>query len=243
MKSKWTNCLIVTGLMLACGASMQARAQQTLFNVPSSDVLPKAKVYSELDISWKPTDNANNIVQSFSSFVPRIVVGAGGNTEVGLNVIGNIQPGPDATTLVPVIKWRVYQGKTYGWSVVVGDHLYIPAHNKTYDAGNYGYAQISKSFNDGKTRLTAGGYDFTPGVAAPNAHRAGGQFGFEHTVNSKLTLQADWFTGKHANGYFTPGFYFKPLPKVTLYGGYSIGNADASKGNHFFLIEIGVNFN
>src|SRR5581483_708847 len=92
MKSKWTNCLIVTGLMLACGASMQARAQQTLFNVPSSDVLPKAKVYSELDISWKPTDNANNIVQSFSSFVPRIVVGAGGNTEVGLNVIGNIQP-------------------------------------------------------------------------------------------------------------------------------------------------------
>ncbi|HJQ23005.1 MAG TPA: hypothetical protein VKA60_03750 [Blastocatellia bacterium] len=222
---------------------MQARAQQTLFNVPSSDVLPKAKVYSELDISWKPTKNANNIVQRFSSFVPRIVVGTGGNIEVGVNVTGNIQPGPDTTTLVGAVKWRILQGKTNGWSLVVGDHLFIPARNQAYDAGNYSYAQISKSFNAGKTRLTAGGYHFTPGVVAPNAHRAGGQFGFEHTVNSKLTLQADWFTGKHASGYFTPGGYFKPHPKVTLYGGYSIGNANVSRGNHFFLIEIGINFN
>jgi len=243
MKTKWTNCLLLIGFILAGSDSMQARAQQTIFNVPSSDVLPKAKVYSELDVSWKPNDNAGNIVQSFSSFVPRLVVGVGGNVEVGLNVTGNIQPGPDATTLVGAFKWRIYQGKDNGWSVVAGDHLYIPVRNQAYDAGSQVYAQISKSFNGGKTRLTAGGYDFTPGVVAPNAHRAGGQFGFEHTVNTKLTVQADWFTGKHANGYFTPGFYFKPHPKLTLYGGYSIGNANAGKGNHFFLIEIGVNFN
>ena len=222
---------------------MQARAQQTIFNVPSSDVLPKARVYGELDVTWKPRNNANNTVQSFSSLVPRLVVGAGGNVEVGLNVTGNIQPGPDTTTLVSAFKWRIYNGKDNGWSLVAGDHLYIPVRNKTYDAGTHVYAQISKSFNGGKTRLTAGGYDFTPGVVAPNAHRAGGQFGFEHAVNTKLTVQADWFMGKHTNGYFTPGFYFKPHAKVTLYGGYSIGNADVSKGNHFFYTAIGINFN
>src|SRR6185369_16479139 len=83
---------------LACGAFMQAQAQQTIFNVPSSDVLPKAKVYSELDVTWKPNDNSANLVQSFSSFVPRVVFVVGGNVEIGLNVNGNIQPGPDATT-------------------------------------------------------------------------------------------------------------------------------------------------
>ncbi|MEN3333838.1 MAG: hypothetical protein V7641_3203 [Blastocatellia bacterium] len=229
--------------MLACAAFMEARAQQTIFNVPSSDVLPKTKVYGELDVTWKPNDSAGNIVQSFSSFVPRIVVGVGSNIEIGLNVNGNIQPGPDMTTLSPVIKWRVYQGKDNGWSFVVGDHLFIPVRNQTYEAGNYVYAQISKSFNGGRTRLTAGGYDFSPNVVAANAHRAGGQFGFEHAVNSKFTVQADWFTGKHASGYFTPGFYIKTHPKVTLYGGYSIGNAEAGKGNHFFYTALGINFN
>ncbi|MGA9772235.1 MAG: hypothetical protein WBV94_24600 [Blastocatellia bacterium] len=234
---------VVVVFILSCGAFMDARAQQTIFNVPSSDVLPKGRVYGELDVTWKPNDSNDNAVRRFSTFVPRIVAGVGGNVEIGLNVNGNIQPGPDATTLIPAIKWRVYNGKDNGWSVVVGDHLYLPVRNKAYDAGNYVYAQVSRAFNGGRTRVTAGGYDFSHNVVASGAHRAGGQFGFEHAVNSKFTVQADWFTGKHASGYFTPGFYIKPHPKVTLYGGYSIGNADFSKGNHFFYTAIGINFN
>ncbi|MGH9901350.1 MAG: hypothetical protein ACRD68_05940 [Pyrinomonadaceae bacterium] len=95
----------------------------------------------------------------------------------------------------------------------------------------------------GKTRLTAGAYHYTPDVVAPDAQRAGGQFGFEQTVNPRLTLAADWITGGHANGYFTPGAIFKPHPKVTGYAGSSIGNGGAARGNHFFLLELGYNFN
>lgn len=242
MKFNRTHFLVAMVFTLAGGAFMQASAQQTIFNVPSSDALDKGKVYGELDVTWKPNKDPDNVVQRFSSFVPRVVVGAGGRVEIGLNVNGNIQPGPDATTLVPAIKWQVYKGES-GWYFVVGDHLFVPVRNKTYDAGNYVYAQISKAFNGGKTRLTAGGYDFSPNVVATGAHRAGGQFGFEHAINSKFSVQADWFTGKHAAGYFTPGVYVKPHPKVTIYGGYSIGNADADKGNHFFYTAIGINFN
>ena len=90
--------------------------------------------------------------------------------------------------------------------------------------------------------MTAGGYDFTRNVVA-TANRAGGQFGFEQPLNKKLTLAADWFTGKHSAGYFTPGLVFKVGPKVTGYAGYSIGNQNPSKGNHFFLLELGYNFN
>jgi hypothetical protein len=230
----------VFGLALLFGSSV--RAQQTIFNVPSTDVLPKGKVYFELDVPFKPNNDPNNLVGHFSSFVPRIVVGAGSRIEVGLNVTGNIQPGADATTLVPAVKYKAYDGADNGWAIVAGDHLYVPVRNKAYNLGNYVYLEASKTFKT-NTRITFGGYHFSDNVVAPNAQRAGGQFGFEQTVNSKFSVVADWYTGKHAAGYFTPGITFKPHPKVTGYFGYSIGNTGASRGNHYFLAEIGINFN
>lgn len=226
-------------LLLLCGAFQATQAQQTIFNVPSTDVLDKGKVYGELDASLKP--NNSETVSRFSSFVPRVVVGAGGRVEIGLNITGNIQPGADTTTLVPAIKWKPYQGKDNGISIVVGDHLFIPVRNRGYNAGNYVYAEISKTFKTG-TRLTAGGYDFTKNVVS-TSNRAGGQFGFEQPVSKTVTLAADYFTGKTAVGYFTPGVVFKVGAKTTGYAGYSIGNQNPSRGNNFFLLEVGYNFN
>jgi hypothetical protein len=227
------------GFVLIALCTTKGKAQQTIFNVPTTDVLDKGKVYFELDVSFKP--NNSQTVGRFSSFVPRIVAGAGGNVEVGLNVTGNIQPGPDSTTLAPSVKWKPYQGKDNGVAIVVGDNFFIPVRNRSYNSGNYAYAEISKTFKSG-TRITAGGYDFTPNVVAP-ANRAGGQFGFEQPLNKKVSFAADWFSGKHSVGYFTPGIVFKAGPKITGYTGYSIGNQNASRGNHFFLMEFGYNFN
>ena len=233
---------VIAGAVLFCLIPMVAielKAQQTIFNVPSTDVLDRGKVYAELDVSFKPGNSA--VVSKFSSFVPRVVVGAGGRVEVGLNITGNVQPGVDTTTLVPAIKWKPYQGKSNGVAIVVGDHLYLPVRKRAYDAGNYLYAEISKTFKS-NTRITAGGYDFTRTVVA-SANRAGGQIGIEQPVNKTVALAADWFTGRHSAGYFTPGVVFKVGPKVTGYAGYSIGNWNVSRGNHFFLLEVGYNFN
>jgi len=219
--------------------SIQASAQQTIFNVPTADVLDRGKVYGELDISFKP--NCEAAVCRFSSFVPRIVVGTGGNVEVGLNVTGNIQPGADSTTLVPSVKWKFYQNKKKDVAVFAGTNFYVPVRNRSYIFGTYSCAAVAKTIN--KTRLTAGGYVASKNVFAPNAVRGGGQFGIEQTINSKFSVAADWITGKHSSGYFTPGVIYKPHPKVTTYWTYSIGNTGASNGNHYFLFEVGYNFN
>lgn len=213
--------------------------QQTIFNVPTSDVLDRGKVYGEIDISFKP--NCQEAVCRFSSFVPRVVVGAGGNVEVGLNVVGNIQPGADSTTLVPTVKWKFFESKKKDTALLAGTNVYIPVRNRSYNVGTYSYAAVSKTVNN--TRLTAGGYVASRNVFAPNAVRAGGQFGVEQALNDKVTLAADWITGKHGSGYFTPGVIYKPHPKVTTYWTYSIGNTEASRGNHYFLFEVGYNFN
>ncbi|MBC7911493.1 MAG: hypothetical protein H7Y30_13380, partial [Pyrinomonadaceae bacterium] len=218
------------------GGIARVQAQQTIFNVPTTDVLPSGKVYVELDITAKPNE------PRFSSFVPRVVVGTGDNVEIGLNVTGNIQPGADSTTLVPAIKWKFYQNEDKGLAIVAGSNLFIPVRNRAYKAGTYAYVQFSKSFNTG-TRLGFGSYIFTKNVVAPNANRAGGQFTFEQAVSKRFAVQADWLTGRHTSGYFTPGGYFKFTPKLTGYAAYSIGNADAKKGNHFFYLAMGYNIN
>ena len=106
--------------------------------MPTTDVLDKGKAYFELDISANPNDST--ALNKFSSFVPRLVVGAGGRVEVGVNLLGNVQPGPDSTTIAPAIKWKVYDGKNNGWAVAVGDNLYFPVHNKAYNAATYAYS-------------------------------------------------------------------------------------------------------
>ena len=220
--------------------SASAHGQQTVFNVPSTDVLDKGKAYFELDLSWKPHDAA--ALGHFSSFVPRLVLGAGHRIEIGLNVTGNTQPGADSTTLVPAFKFKLYDGKDNGWAIVAGDHVFIPLRNKSYHAGDHVYLLTQKTIHT-KTRVGFGGGVFTKNVVAPNATRGAGMFTFEQTITKKLNWDADWFTGKHANGYFTTGVAYKLSKKVTGYAAYSIGNANAAKGNHFLYFELGYNFN
>jgi len=231
--------LVSFAFILCTAYPIRINAQETIFNVPSADVLERGKVYFELDASFKFNDS--DAVNRFSSFVPRVVVGVGGHVEAGLNVTGNIQPGPDTTTLAPTVKWRLYQGQHNSIAVIVGDNLFIPVRHRTYNVGNYVYAEVSKTWSS-KTRLTAGAYDFTRNVVAP-ANRAGGQFGIEQPVSERVAFAADWFTGKHSSGYFTPGLIFKATKKITGYTGYSIGNQTPGRGNHFFLFEFGYNFN
>lgn len=221
------------------GSTVLISAQQTIFNVPTTDVLDKGKVYGEIDASFKT--NNQIALGRFSSFVPRIVVGVGGNVEVGLNVTGNVQPGSDSTTLSPTVKWKFYQNKKKDIALIAGTNFYISVKNRTYRAGIYSYLSVSKTIN--KTRLTAGGYVASRNVFATKAVRAGAQFGFEQTLNSKFTFAADWITGRHSAGYFSPGVIYKPKPNVTAYLSYSIGNYNARQGNHYFLFELGYNFN
>lgn len=232
--------LILFVLALIAAPISRAHAQQTVFNVPTTDVLPAEKVYVELDVSVKPNDSP--AVSHFSSFVPRLVVGVGHGVEVGVNLTGNIQPGLDTTTIVPAIKWKVYDGQENGWAIVIGDNLFVPVRNKTYNFGTYAYVMTQKTFKPG-TRVGAGGYFFSRNVVAPNANRTGGQFTFEQPLTKKLNFNTDWFTGKHANGYVTTGGAYKLTNKLTGGAAYSIGNSNASNGNHFMYFELGYNFN
>ena len=99
-----------------------------------------------------------------------------------------------------------------------------------------------KSFKTG-TRIGFGGYFYSKNIVAPDANRAGGQFTFEQSVTKRLNINADWFTGKMANGYLTVGGAYKFTKKLTGVAAYSFGNQNVTNGNHFMYFEVGYNFN
>jgi len=219
-------------LFLLCTTSVLA--QETVFNVPSGDVLDRGKVYGEFDVTYRHS-------QDLATFTPRLVVGIGKSVEAGFNIAGLSTSDKQQTTLSPTVKWKPYDGGKNGWAFLIGDDVFVPVQNRTYDAGNYFYAEFTKHWKTG-TRITFGAYHFTRDVVA-RAQRAGGQFAFEQTLNKRLTFATDWYTGGHTSGYVTPGVVFKITSKLTFYGTYQIGNRGASNGNHQMLVELGWNVN
>ncbi len=212
----------------------RAYGQETVFNVPNADILDAGKVYGELDGTVR-------VVGPLATFTPRVVIGIGHQIEVGVNFDGLSAPTLGLLEIAPTVKWRIWKSEASGWSFYVGDDLYFPVRQRTYDAGNYAYASFAKKWKHG-TRIGLGGYDFTRYVVA-NANRAGGQFTFEQRVNDRLTLAAEWYTGKQAVGYVDAGAMIKLTSKMTLYTAYQVGNSGVTRGNHQFLWEIGYNFN
>lgn len=212
----------------------RAHAQETVFDVPSADILDKGKVYGELDGTVRP-------VNPIHTFTPRVVVGIGHQIEIGANFNGLTLPVTGELDLSPTIKWRLWNLGSTGWAFYVGDDLFFPVRQRSYSAGNYSYAFFAKQWKHG-TRVGLGGYDFTKNVVAP-ANRAGGQFTLEQQVTNRLTLAAEWYTGNNATGYVNPGAVIKITSKLTGFAAYQIGNAAVTKGNHQFLWELGYNFN
>jgi hypothetical protein len=219
--------------MLLMAYAVPSLSQQTVFNVPSGDVLDRKKIYLEFDATYMPQS-------AVRSFTPRIVVGAGHRVEVGLNLNGLSAPGDSRATPTPTIKWKAYDGGKNGWALLIGDDIFMPVQNRTYSAGNYTYAEFTKTWRT-KTRATFGTYAFTKQVVA-SGNRAGGQFAIEQPMTSRFTLAADWYTGDQALGYMTPGIIFKMTSQLTLYGTYQAGNRRALAGNHQMLVEFGWNF-
>ena len=221
-------------LLLAGLPACSAYGQETVFDVPSADILDKGKVYGELDGTLRPVD-------FLATFTPRVVVGVGHGIEVGMNFDGLSTPTSNQLEISPTLKWRLWKDQNAGLSFYIGDDVFFPVRMRSFNAGNYVYAFFAKEWKHG-TRIGFGGYDFTRHIVS-NANRAGGQFTFEQIVNKRLTLAAEWYTGNNSTGYVNAGAIVKLSSKLTLYAAYQVGNAGVTTGNHQFLWELGYNFN
>jgi hypothetical protein len=211
-------------------ASLPAHSQQTVLNVPSADVLERGKTYFEWDFT------AGDTTPSLAA-TPRSVRGIGHGIETGFNLPSLNAPGPASLTLVPIVKWEFYN--RHGIALFTGDHVFLPVRERGYTIGNSDYLAAAYTWRN-NTRIAAGAYDFTAHTM-DRANRAGIQASIEQTINPRLALATDWYSGNNSVGYVTSGLSCKVPHGITLYSAYEMGNHDLLSGNHSLLFEFGWN--
>ena len=220
----------LAALAMAVGlAATPAAAQQTLFSVPSADVLDPGKVYLEEDNLWRsgrPED---------TFFTVRGVVGLGEHAEGGVNLGGFAAQGRSVPTAMLALKWQPYHDAQ--WSLTGGVHgLFYVRGGADGSPSAHVYAHAAWTPADG-TRITAGGWYATSGFADVGVTR-GVLAGFEQRLAPSFNFQADWFSGRNGIGYFTPGFTLT-LGQWVVYAGWSLKNGEPHENGA--LIEVGLN--
>ena len=134
-----------------------AEAQSTLFNIPSTDVVAKKKVYLEFDFYSHLRSHANG---GFQIYAPRAVFGVAKNVEVGVNVsvVDTLTPN-QPVYISPNVKWQFYNNEKAGIAVSAGGLLYTPvAHRAGADTYGFLYTVASKKVKGTYgPRLTGGG--------------------------------------------------------------------------------------
>jgi hypothetical protein len=226
------TCKFILGFLIVLSLTAgQAMAQSTLFNIPSTDAVAKKKFYAEFDYfaQMPKTEGTDRLYV----YVPRAIVGAGGGVEAGVNVAFY-----SATTtqsyIQPNVKWRFFGLDDKGLAASAGTILFTPMNNRdTVDTFGIVYGNFSKKVKSGNygPRFTIGPYGIYSGGDTWLGPKGGVIAGYEQPISSKVTIVADWFSGKNFFGYFTPGVSFT-LPHSSLFNvGYSIGN-DSYDGNN-----------
>jgi hypothetical protein len=226
-------------VLLALLTSQDAVAQSTIFNIPSTDVVPAKKVYLEFDFLSHLESHEDG---GFQVYVPRAVVGVGKGLELGINVSVLDAFAPDqAVYISPNLKWQFYANEEHGVALSAGGLIYTPIANRA-GADTYGfvYSVASKKVKGSYgPRLTGGAYGL-PGLADGLGTQGGAILGYEQPIANRVSFVTDWFSGKNAFGYVTPGFSFT-LPKSSLLNvGYSIGNQ--GRGNNALFVYYGITF-
>src|SRR6267142_3084321 len=219
--------------------SHTTKAQSTIFNIPSTDVVAPKKVYLEFDFISHFTSHADG---GFQIYAPRVVVGVAKKVEAGINVSVVDAFAPNQPVYIsPNVKVQLYNNESNGVAVAAGGLLYTPvAHRAGADTYGFLYSVVSKKVkSDYGPRITGGAYGL-PGLSDGLGTNGGAIVGYEQPVSKRVSFVADWFSGKNAFGYVTPGFSIT-LPKSSLFNvGYSIGNH--GRGNNALFVYYGITF-
>lgn len=224
--------------------STHAYAQSTLFNIPSTDAVSAKKVYAEFDFfAQMPTTSGTDRLYVYA---PRAVVGVGAGVEAGVNLSMFHTSGSTQSYIQPNVKWRFAANDDQGIAASAGTILLTPLNNRSVvDTFGIVYGNFSKKVKSGNygPRLTVGPYGIYSGGTGWAGPKGGVIAGYEQPIHPKVSVVADWFSGKNFFGYFTPGVSVT-LPHSSLLNvGYSIGN-DSYDGNNNRLLFIyyGITF-
>ncbi len=221
------------------GRTMDATAQSTLMNVPSTDVVSAKKLYLEMDFitnyAWERRDH-------FENYIPRAVIGVGKNIEVGANVsFTHVPGGGEPIELQPNAKWQFYNNEQNGIAAALGCIGYVPITHRVGArtiAQCYGVASKQLKGDHGP-RFTGGAYTLL-NARETQKTKTGAIVGYEQPIVDKVDFIVDWFSGDNRFGYVSPALSFTTPHDGSLSLGYTIANH--GRGKNALFAYYGMQF-
>jgi hypothetical protein len=213
--------------------------QSTIFNTPSTDVVPTQRTYLEADFITHLTSYEQGGYQLYGI---RAVRGLSKKMEIGVNVYYTRSGySPEPIVVEPNFKWQFYNDEGKGLSAAAGALVSLPAsHRSAGNTSGFLYAVGSKKFKgDFGPRISTGAYVLAV-HAAPGTNKYGTLIGYEQPLNNRLSFITDWTSGKNDLGYLAAGVGITVSPKSSLYVGYNVGNE--GRGNNALGIYYGFTF-
>jgi hypothetical protein len=220
--------------------SITAQAQSTVMNAPSTDVVAAKKVYLEMDFitnyGWAQPD------ERFANYLPRAVVGVGGNIEVGANFSYTQTPnGGEPIEIQPNAKWQFYSNEGKGVAAAAGCIWIIPITNRAgTDTFGQCYSVVSKQFR-GKygPAFTGGAYQLID-AHDDQGTKTGAIAAYQQPLTDKLSFIVDWQSGDNRFGYISPSLNLATPGNGNLSAGYGIANK--GRGRNWLFLFYGQEF-
>jgi hypothetical protein len=227
--------VLYTGLLFAfCGLTY---AQSTIFNVPSTDVMPEKKIYLEADFIAHLDKYSKG---GFQTYGGRAVYGVTKKFEVGANFFYTRNGTDSPKEMQFNAKYQAYNNEKHGVAISGGGWVFTPL-NRAAGRRTYGmvYAVASKKFSRiNGLRVTGGVYQMV-GAERDSGSKKGWIVGVEQPLFGPLTFTGDWFSGNNKLGYVSAGLSYT-FGNQFLQLGYSWGNN--GRGNNAFQAFYGVTF-
>lgn len=228
--------LLVTTLVAS-----ELHAQQTIFNVPSAEIMAPKEIYLENDWYVRSWNTASG--KSGTTYA-RGIVGLGKNIEAGIDMGPFNVLHTDEPFIFVAAKWRPVLHKIGGRHApgaigfFLGDNMGVGLRGTTKGKGsNLIYGAFSIRLPDLQTRLDVGPYYATKYFFGER--RAGTLTSIEQPIPGikDLVVAADWYSGD--GGYFTPGIIYSRWNfSVSL--GY--GFANTGRQDDLLTMELGYTF-
>lgn len=214
------------------------QGQSTVFNTPSTDVIPARRIYVEADFITHLASFEQGGYQLYGS---RIVYGLRKKTEVGINLYYTRSSDSEPVVVEPNLKWQFYNDEGKGLSAAAGVLVSIPvSHRASGNTSGFLYAVGSKKFKgDFGPRISTGAYVLAV-HAEQGTSKYGTLIGYEQPLSARLSFVTDWTSGKNDLGYLAAGVGITLSTRSVLYVGYNVGNQ--GRGNNALGIYYGFTF-
>lgn len=229
VQQRWWWWIVLSALAISRGAAIAA-AQETVFNVPSPDVLGAGTLYLEFD-QYFTSQQPGASRDAFA--LVRGVLGVGHDVEIGLNTGAFDERHASVPFVDATVKWRLLHWQNTG--VIVGDDAGLGVGGAASGTRNLAYGAAFLTVPPSRGRISAGPYCATRQVFGES--RCGAQVTFEQPVpiGPGFELAGDWFSGGGASA--TVGVVVT-VRRLALYLGYGLANS--GRAGDLITVEAGL---